>query len=205
MKPGVLRQSVPPHVHRSRANVPAAYRRDVAAVLIPAPRLQRRVGELAAAISADYRGRDFVLVALLNGTVMFLADLMRRLEFPLHLDLLGVSSYRGGTASGRLEFTRALKLSVAGRHVLVLDDILDTGNTLRAVTAELASRGAASVRTCVLLDKPSGRLGVMVADYVGFVVPPLFVVGYGLDYREKYRNLPFVGVLKQRVYLNSPA
>lgn len=200
MKPKPRALSAAPHVHRSRAAVPAAHRRDIGAILIPAPRIQRRVAELAQAISADYRGRDFVIVALLNGTVMFLADLMRRLEFPLQLDLMGVSSYRGGTASGRLEFTRPLKLSVRDRHVLLVDDILDTGKTLRAVTAELASLGAASVKTCVLLDKPAGRVGEFAADYVGFQVPHLFVVGYGLDYDEKYRNLPFVGVLKQEVY-----
>ncbi len=197
-RPGSL--SAAPHVHRSRAVVPASLRREVEAVLIPAPRIQRRVGELAVAISADYRDREFVIVALLNGTVMFLADLMRRLEFPLQLDLMGVSSYHGGTSSGSLEFNRPLKLSVRDRHVLLVDDILDTGKTLRAVTAELARLGAASVRTCVLLDKPAGRVGEFAADYVGFVVPHLFVVGYGLDYDEKYRNLPFVGVLKREIY-----
>ena len=192
--------SAAPHVHRSRAAIPVAHRRDIKCILIPAPRIQRRVGELAQAISVDYRGKEFVIVALLNGTVMFLADLMRRLEFPLQLDLMGVSSYRGGTASGQLEFTRPLKLSVRDRHVLLVDDILDTGKTLRAVTTELSALGAASVKTCVLLDKPAGRIGEFVADYVGFVVPHLFVVGYGLDYQEKYRNLPFVGVLKAEVY-----
>lgn len=192
--------SAAPHVQRSRAVVPAALRREVEAVLIPAARIQRRVCELAAAISADYRDRDFVIVALLNGTVTFLADLMRCLELPLQMDLMGVSSYHGGTSSGRLEFNRPLKLSVKGRHVLLVDDILDTGKTLRAVTEELARLGAATVRTCVLLDKPAGRVGEFTADYVGFVVPHLFVVGYGLDYDEKYRNLPFVGVLKKEVY-----
>jgi hypoxanthine phosphoribosyltransferase len=205
MKPKPRAPAAAPHVHRSRAAVPAAHRRDIEAILIPAPRIQRRVTELAQTISADYRGKDFVIVALLNGTVMFLADLMRRLEFPLQLDLMGVSSYRGGTSSGKLEFTRPLKLSVRDRHVLLVDDILDTGKTLRAVTAELASLGAASVKTCVLLDKPAGRVGEFVADYVGFVVPHLFVVGYGLDYDEKYRNLPFVGVLNKTVYAAAKA
>ncbi len=197
-RPAIL--AAPSHVHRSRAVVPVALRREVEAVLIPAARIQRRVGELAAAISADYRDQEFVIVALLNGTVTFLADLMRCMELPLQMDLMGVSSYHGGTSSGRLEFNRPLKLSVKGRHVLLVDDILDTGKTLRAVTAELARLGAASVRTCVLLDKPAGRVGEFAADYVGFVVPHLFVVGYGLDYDEKYRNLPFVGVLKKEVY-----
>ena len=192
--------SAPPHVRKSRAAVPAAHRRDIEAILIPPARIQRRVSELAHIISADYRGKEFVIIALLNGTVMFLADLVRRMEFPLQFDLMGVSSYRGGTSSGDLEFTRPLKLDIRGRHVLLVDDILDTGKTLRAVSAELASLGAASVRTCVLLDKPAGRVGEFTADYVGFVVPHLFVVGYGLDHDEKYRNLPFVGVLKEEVY-----
>jgi hypoxanthine phosphoribosyltransferase len=190
-----------PHVRRSRAAVPPGHRRDIASVLIPETRIQRRVQELAAAISADYRGQELVMVALLNGTVAFLADLMRRMEFPLTLDLMGVSSYRSGTTPGELTYTKRLKLDVRGRHVLVIDDILDTGKTLTAVTRELSSLGAATLRTCVLLDKPTSRpSGGFEADYVGFVVPHLFVVGYGLDYAEKYRNLPFVGVLKREVY-----
>lgn len=195
-----------PHVRSSRATVPAGHRRDIAQVLIPEKRIQRRVDELAAAVSADYRGQELVMVALLNGTVAFLADLMRRMEFPLTLDLMGVSSYRSGTSSGELTYTKRLKLDVRGRHVLVIDDILDTGKTLTAVTQELKSLGAATLRTCVLLDKPTNRpAGGFDADYVGFVVPHLFVVGYGLDYAEKYRNLPFVGVLKREVYASDAA
>lgn len=193
--------SAAPHVRISRAKVPLGHRRDIAAVLIPEIRIQRRVAELATAISADYRGQDLVVVALLNGTVAFLADLMRRMEFPLTLDLMGVSSYRSGTTSGELTYTKRLKLDVRGRQVLVIDDILDTGKTLTAVTREIQGLGAAGIRTCVLLDKPTSRpKGGFEADYVGFVVPHLFVVGYGLDFAEKYRNLPFVGVLKQEVY-----
>lgn len=180
--------------------VPAPYAGDVDAVLIPAKQLQERIGSLAAQIAADYAGRDTVIVALLSGTVMFLADLLRRLELPLRLDFMGVSSYGGGTESGQLVYTKELKLSIRGRHVLVVDDILDTGKTLRSVTAKLGELGPASLKTCVLLDKPERRVGQFVADYVGFVIPNLFVVGYGLDYDERYRNLPFVGVLKPHVY-----
>ncbi len=180
--------------------VPAPYAGDVDAVLIPAGQLQERIQSLAAQIAADYAGRDTVIVALLSGTVMFLADLLRRLEFPLRLDFMGVSSYGGGTESGQLVYTKELKLSIRGRHVLVVDDILDTGKTLRSVTAKLGELGPASLKTCVLLDKPERRVGEFVADYVGFVIPNLFVVGYGLDYDERYRNLPFVGVLKPHVY-----
>ena len=180
--------------------VPAPHAGDVDAVLIPAEQLQERITSLAAQISADYAGRDTVIVALLSGTVMFLADLLRRLEFPLRLDFMGVSSYGGGTESGQLVYTKELKLGIRGRHVLVVDDILDTGKTLRSVTAKLAELGPASLKTCVLLDKPERRTGRFDADYVGFVIPNLFVVGYGLDYDERYRNLPFVGVLKPHVY-----
>ena len=180
--------------------VPAPHAGDVDAVLIPAAQLQERITALAAQISADYAGRDTVIVALLSGTVMFLADLLRRLEFPLRLDFMGVSSYGGGTESGQLVYTKELKLGIRGRHVLVVDDILDTGKTLRSVTAKLGELSPASLRTCVLLDKPERRTGRFDADYVGFRIPNLFVVGYGLDYDERYRNLPFVGVLKPHVY-----
>ncbi len=180
--------------------VPAPHADDVDAVLIPADQLQDRIGQLARQITVDYAGRDTVIVALLSGTVMFLADLMRRLEFPMRLDFMGVSSYGSGTESGQLVYTKELKLSIRGRHVLVVDDILDTGKTLRSVTAKLAELGPASLKTCVLLDKPERRSGQFEVDYVGFSIPNLFVVGYGLDYDERYRNLPFVGVLKPHVY-----
>jgi hypoxanthine phosphoribosyltransferase len=180
--------------------VPPPHAGEVDAVLIPADQLQERIHELARKITADYAGRDTVIVALLSGTVMFLADLMRRLEFPLRLDFMGVSSYGSGTESGQLVYTKELKLSIRGRHVLVVDDILDTGKTLRSVTAKLSELGPASLKTCVLLDKPERRTGQFEADYIGFEIPNLFVVGYGLDYDERYRNLPFVGVLKPHVY-----
>ncbi len=180
--------------------VPAPHAGDVDAVLIPAEQLQSRVAAMARQIASDYAGRDTVIVALLSGTVMFLADLLRGLEFPLRLDFMGVSSYGGGTESGQLVYTKELRLSIRGRHVLVVDDILDTGKTLRSVTAKLGELGPASLRTCVLLDKPERRSGQLEADYVGFRIPNLFVVGYGLDYDERYRNLPFVGVLKPHVY-----
>lgn len=180
--------------------VPPAHEGDLDGVLIPADRLQERITEIAAGITADYLGRDLVIVALLNGTVMFLADLMRRLEFPLRLDFLGVSSYGSGTESGTLIYTKELRLSIRDRQVLVVDDILDTGKTLRSVTTKLAELRPASLKTCVLLDKPERRVGEFTADYVGFEIPNLFVVGYGLDYDERYRNLPFVGVLKPHVY-----
>ncbi len=179
--------------------VPPQWRADLREVLITEAQIKRRVAELARAITRDYVGRDPVVVALLTGTLMFLADLLRRLVVPLKLDFIGVSSYREGTVSRELVFTKDLRLEVAGRDVLIVDDILDTGRTLKTVRARLKKLKPASLRTCVLLDKPGRRTEPIEADYVGFVIPDLFVVGYGLDYAERYRNLPFVGVLRPEV------
>jgi len=192
--------SPPKRISPSRSRVPAHYADDIEQMLISAPRIRSRVAEMAKVIAGDYQGKRLVVVALLNGTILFLADLIRHFEFPLSMDLIGVSSYRGGTSSGELEYTKRLKLDLRDQHVLVVDDILDTGKTLCAVKSELAKQRPASLRTCVLLDKPEGRKTECEADYVGFVVPHLFVVGYGLDYDERYRNLPFVGVLRPHVY-----
>ncbi|HAB19138.1 MAG TPA: hypoxanthine phosphoribosyltransferase [Verrucomicrobiota bacterium] len=167
-------------------------------VLISAERLRRRVKQIANEITADYEGKDVVLVALLSGSVIFLADLIRQLRLPLRLDFLSAASYRG-THSGPLKLTRELKLDIRGRHVLVVDDILDTGCTLKTVTKRVRALRPASVKTCVLLDKPAGRQVNMAADYVGFTISNHFVVGYGLDYNEHYRNLPFVGVLPAEI------
>lgn len=155
---------------------------------------------LARAIERDYAGRELVVVSLLNGTVMFLADLMRNLSLPLRLDFIGVSSYGSGTESGELVFTKELRLGVRGRDVLLLDDILDTGRTLSRVLQKLRVLQPRRIRICVLLDKPSRRVEKVRADYVGFEIPDVFVVGYGLDFAERYRNLPFVGVLHPRMY-----
>ncbi|MCW5557384.1 MAG: hypoxanthine phosphoribosyltransferase [Verrucomicrobiae bacterium] len=163
-------------------------------MLLPADRIHRRVAQLGRALSKDYSGRDLVIVALLHGTVLFLADLVRHLPIPLRLDFLGVSSYRSGTRPGRLEITRELRLDVGGRDVLIVDDILDTGRTLEAVTAAVGAFQPKRIRTCVLLDKPSRRERPIIADYVGFRIPDVFVVGYGMDHDERFRNLPFVGV-----------
>lgn len=131
---------------------------------------------------------------------MFLADLIRHLSIPLRLDFIGVSSYGSGTTPGDLVFTKELRLEVKGRDVLVVDDILDTGKTLTRVLQKLRALKPRRIRTCVLLDKPSRRTEKVKADYVGFAIPDAFVVGYGLDYAERYRNLPFVGVLKPEMY-----
>lgn len=155
---------------------------------------------MAREIERDFRGREMVVVSLLNGTVIFLADLIRQLNLPLRLDFIGVSSYGAGTKSGELVFTKELRLDVRGRDVLLVDDILDTGKTMSRVLSKLELLKPRRIRTCVLLDKPARRRGGLVADYVGFKIPDLFVVGYGLDFAERYRNLPFVGVLHPHVY-----
>ena len=180
--------------------VPVPWRREVQRVLISERRLARRVRELSAEIEADFRGREMVVVAVLNGTVMFLADLLRHLSLPLRLDFIGVSSYGAGTESGELVFTKELRLDVRGRDVLLVDDILDTGKTLSRVLPKLKALKPRRIKVCVLLDKPARRIEKVKAHYTGFQIPDCFVVGYGLDFAERYRNLPFVGVLRPEMY-----
>lgn len=175
-------------------------RREVETILISQTQLARRVRELSREVERDFAGRDLVVVSLLNGTVMFLADLIRHLSLPLRLDFIGVSSYGTGTVSRELLFTKELRIDVRGRDVLLVDDILDTGKTLRSVLSKLQELQPREIKTCVLLDKPSRRVENVRADYAGFEIPDLFVVGYGLDYAERYRNLPFVGVLRPEMY-----
>jgi hypoxanthine phosphoribosyltransferase len=184
----------------ARPPVPLRWRDEVESILITEEQLAARVAELSREIQRDFRGRDLVVVALLTGTVMFLADLMRHLELPLRLDFIGVSSYGAGTQSGELVLTKELRLDVTRRDVLLVDDILDTGRTMSRVLAKLAQLKPRCVKTCVLLDKPARRTEDVEADYVGFTIPNQFVVGYGLDFAERYRNLPFVGVLRSHVY-----
>jgi hypoxanthine phosphoribosyltransferase len=173
---------------------------EIERILITEPQIARRVRWLTRQLARDFAGRDLVVVSLLNGTVMFLADLVRHLSLPLRLDFIGVSSYGPGTRSGELVFTKQLRLDVRGRDVLVVDDILDTGRTLKRVLAVLREHKPRRVRVCVLLEKKARRVENVRADYVGFQIPDLFVVGYGLDYAERYRNLPFVGVLCPEAY-----
>lgn len=183
-----------------KTSVPPRWRKEVASILITDKMLSWRIAALGREIERDFEGRDMVVVSLLNGTVMFIGDLIRHLSHPLRLDFMGVSSYGKGTESGDLVFTKELRLDVKGRDVLLVDDILDTGRTLRRVLEKLCLLGPKRIRTCVLLDKPARRVEKVTADYVGFTIPDQFVVGYGLDFAEKYRNLPFVGVLKPEMY-----
>ena len=184
----------------SRAHVPARWRGEVERILITEEAIARRLRGMAREIQRDFANRDLVLVSLLNGTVMFLADLIRHLSLPLRLDFIGVSSYGAGTESGQLVFTKELRLDVRGRYVLVVDDILDTGKTMVHVVEKLQKLRPKRIKICVLLNKAARRTEEVEADYVGFEIPDFFVIGYGLDYAERYRNLPFVGVLRPTVY-----
>jgi hypoxanthine phosphoribosyltransferase len=183
-----------------KTSVPPRWRKEVETILITDEQLAKRIKILARQIEKDFRGRELVVVALLNGTVMFLADLIRHLNLPLRLDCIGVSSYGLGTESGELVFTKELRLDVRGRDVLLVDDILDTGKTLSRVLPKLQALKPRRIKTCILLDKPSRRVAKVRADYIGFTIPDFFVVGYGLDFAERYRNLPFVGVLHPHIY-----
>ena len=163
--------------------------------------LKERVQAIGAQIAADYEDKDPLFVGVLRGSFMFFADLMRVCPIPSGLDFLAASSYNSGTSSsGVVKIDYDIKTDVAGRHIILVEDILDSGNTLYNLTRHLSDRGAASVKLCVLLDKPARREKPIEPDYVGFTVPDEFVVGYGLDYADRYRNLPYVGVLKPEVY-----
>src|SRR5712672_56691 len=185
---------------KSTARVPVRLRSEVERVLITEDQLAQRIAVMSKDIVQDFTGHEMVVVSLLNGTVMFLADLIRNLSLPLRLDFIGVSSYGAGTESGELVFTKELRLDVHGRDVLLVDDILDTGKTLYRVLGKLSALKPRRIKTCVLLNKAARRLEEVQADYVGFEIPDFFVVGYGLDFAERYRNLPFVGVLHPHVY-----
>jgi hypoxanthine phosphoribosyltransferase len=185
---------------KHKTSVPPRWREEVERILITEEQLARRVKILAREIGRDFRRREMVVVSLLNGTVMFLADLIRHLNLPLRLDFIGVSSYGAGTESGKLVFTKELRIDVRNRDVLLVDDILDTGKTLSRVLPKIRALKPRRIKTCVLLDKAARRVEKIQADYVGFEIPDLFVVGYGLDYAERYRNLSFVGVLHPHIY-----
>jgi hypoxanthine phosphoribosyltransferase len=185
---------------RKSPHVDIRWLKDVERVLITEQQLARRIAEMAQMIQRDFSGREMVVVSVLSGTVMFLADLIRHLNLPMRLDFIGVSSYGAGTESGELTITKELRLDVRNRDVLVVDDILDTGRTMSRVLEKLKALHPRKIRTCVLLNKAARRVENVIADYIGFEIPDYFVVGYGLDFAERYRNLPFVGVLHQHVF-----
>lgn len=180
--------------------------KDIAQVLLSEEQLQTRVREMAAQISEDYRDKNPTMVCILKGAIMFYTDLLRAMPIPVSMDFMAVSSYGKSTkSSGEVEIRKDLSSSIEGKHVIIVEDIVDSGFTLTYLTKMLASRGAASIKLCTLLDKPSRRApGITLkSDYAGFDVGNEFVVGYGLDYAEKYRNLPYIGILKPEVYENA--
>jgi hypoxanthine phosphoribosyltransferase len=180
---------------------------DVERILFHEQTILSRLDELAREITEEYRGKELTVVAVLNGSFMFMADLLRRMPLPLKLDCLSVSSYHGGTeSSGTVTFDQTSLPDIDGRHVLVIDDILDSGQTLKAICTKLrAECRPASLAVCVLLSKRKQRVIEIKADYIGFEIGDEFVIGYGLDYAERYRNLPFIGVLHPSVPLREKA
>ena len=176
--------------------------RDIAKVLLTEEQIQNKIKELGAVLTAEYAGKNPIVVGVLKGVVMFYADMMREIKVPCQMDFMWVSSYSGTHSTGNMMVRQDLSADVKDRHVLILEDIFDTGNSLDFTVKHLLSRGPASLKVCTLLDKPERRNPriTLKADYTGFVIPNEFVVGYGLDYDEKYRNLPYIGILKPEMY-----
>lgn len=175
--------------------------KDIQEVLFSEEQLDRRVREIAAQIEKDYEGKEIMLISVLRGSFVFMADLCRRIDLPCTLDFMSVSSYGKGTSSsGQVQITKDLSSDISGKHIIVVEDILDSGNTLSYLLKLLEQRNPASIRLCTLLDKPDRRVKQVEVHYSGFSIPDAFVVGYGLDYAEKYRNMPYIGILKPEVY-----
>ena len=173
---------------------------DIERVLLSEQQIQEIVNRVGQQITENYRGKKLVLVSVLKGSVVWMADLMRAIDLPVEIDFMVVSSYGKGTTSGRVKIIKDLDLDLSGLDLLIVEDILDTGNTLYSLMQLLSTRNPKSIKICTFLDKPERRVAPITADYVGAIVPDEFVVGYGLDYDQKYRNLPYLGVLKPEVY-----
>lgn len=174
---------------------------DIQEILFSEKQLKTRVAEIAREIERDYQGKEVMLISVLRGSFIFMADLCRAIDLPCTLDFMSVSSYGSGTtSSGQVQITKDLSEDITGRHIIVVEDILDSGNTLSYLLKILEHRHPASIRLCTLLDKPDRRVKPVEVHYSGFTIPDAFVVGYGLDYAEKYRNLPYIGILKPQVY-----
>ena len=174
---------------------------DVEKVLLSEEQLSQKIAELGEEISKDYQGKEIVAICVLKGAILFMADLARAVKVPMALDFMAVSSYGNGTStSGTVRILKDLDNSIEGKHVLVVEDIIDSGVTLKYLLKNLKSRKPASIKLCTLLNKPERRRVDVDIDYCGFTVPDYFLVGYGLDYAEKYRNLPFIGILKPAIY-----
>ena len=176
--------------------------KDIQEILISEEQLQTRIRELGQILSAEYADKDPIIIGVLKGVVIFYADMIRQIKVPCQMDFMWISSYEGTDSAGNMIVRKDISSDIQGRHVLILEDIYDTGNSLTFVYEHLMSKKPASLKICTLLDKPSRRKeGITLqADYVGFEVPNAFVVGYGLDFNEHYRNLPYVGILKPEAY-----
>ena len=175
---------------------------DIQKILLTEDQIRTRVEELGKIITADYTDKNPVIVGVLKGVVLFYADMLRRIDTPCQIDFMWISSYQGTQSTGNMVVKQDLSADIEGRHVLILEDIFDTGNSLDFTYKHLLSKNPASIKICTLLDKPERRNPAVTLqpDYVGFTIPNEFVVGYGMDYNEFYRNLPYIGVLKPEVY-----
>lgn len=175
---------------------------DIEKILLSEQQIQARIQELGEILTKEYADKNPVIVGVLKGVVVFYADMIRHIQVPCQLDFMWISSYAGTDSTGKMLVRQDVSADIEGRHVLILEDIFDTGNSLEFTVNHLKKQNPASIKICTLLDKPERRrAGVTLkADYVGFTIPNAFVVGYGLDYNEKYRNLPYVGILKPEVY-----
>ena len=177
--------------------------KDIQTILLTEEQIQNRIRQLGEELTREYEGKDPLIVGVLKGVVVFYADMVRQIKTPCEMDFMWISSYAGTNTTGNMVVKRDVSADIKGRHVLILEDIFDTGHSLSFAYQHLMSKEPASLKICTLLDKPSRRNPdvTLKADFVGFEVPNAFVVGYGLDYNEHYRNLPYVGVLQPEVYL----
>lgn len=174
--------------------------KDAERVLITKDRIEQRVEAVAQQISRDYQHKNPVFICVLKGAVVFFSDLIKRLDIRMEAEFMTASSYRGTQSTGKVDITKALDCDIKGRHIVIVEDIIDSGLTVKRIMQELEDKGAASIKLCVLLDKPECRKTQVKADYVGFEIPNVFVIGYGLDYEQQYRNMADICVLKPSVY-----
>lgn len=177
-------------------------RNDMQEILLTEEQIQAKVKELAAQIAEEYKDKDPIFIGVLKGVVIFFADMVRNIDIPCEIDFMSIASYSGTTSTGRTEIRKDVSVDIKGRHVVILEDIFDTGTSLTFTVNHLLNKQPASLKVCTFLDKPERRRpGITLKpDYTGYVIPNKFVVGYGLDYNEHYRNLPYIGVLKPEVY-----